>query len=146
MNALSFFYGALAVTLICGFIWAMIWGGNVPKAYRERGCMGRKWREQFPNVSKDDIRSYLEIFMNSFSFDSKHKLKFNPDDKVMDVYRTVYPSNGWPDGLELESFAISLEKKYSVRFSDLWGEQLTLGELFRHCTAGRKNISVGSTS
>jgi hypothetical protein len=142
MNS-SFFYLGLAVIVVAGVIWTTIWGGNVPKTYRERSCMGKKWMNQFPNVSKDDIRTYLEIFINSFSFDSKHKLMFNPDDKVMDVYRAVYPSKGWPDGLELESFAISLEKKYSVNFSDLWNEQLTIGELFRHCTAGQTNVTAG---
>ena len=114
MNASSLFYGTLAITLLCGLIWAMIWGGKVPKAYRERGCMGRKWREQFPSVPKDVIRSFLEVFADAFGFDRKNKLIFNPDDRLLEIYRSVYPDKSSPDGLELETLAITVEEIYSI--------------------------------
>ena len=38
------------------------------------------------------------------------KLKFSPGDRILDVYRAVYPSRWTPDALGLEAFAEELDK------------------------------------
>jgi propanediol dehydratase small subunit len=53
-----------------------------------------------------------------------------PEDRVMDVYRALYPIRGAPDGLELESFVIDLQKRYGVDIVHSWREDVTLADLF----------------
>lgn len=40
--------------------------------------------------------------------------------------------------MELETFGLMLEKRYSLRLAERWNEQLTLGVLF-DCIAERSN-------
>lgn len=64
--------------------------------YWLRSCTGKDWKRRFPEVPKGDIRDFLEVFVDAFAFSSKKRLKFNPEDKVMDVYRAIYPHRaGW---------------------------------------------------
>ena len=98
--------------------------------YWTRNCTGSEWRKQFPQASKDSIREFLECFVKGFAFSSKNQLKFKPDDKIMDVYRALYPTKGWPDALELETFSIHLEKKYRFDLASVFTEKLTLGQIF----------------
>lgn len=96
-----------------------------------RTCTGPEWRKRFPTVSKEAIREYLDTFIDGFAFSTKKRLKFSPDDKVMDVYRALYPSPGWPDTCELETFAMNLEERYGVDLARVWKpEETTLGEVF----------------
>ncbi|MSN26661.1 MAG: hypothetical protein GJV46_12425 [Geobacter sp.] len=99
--------------------------------YWTRNCTGGEWRKQFPQASKDAIREFLECFVRGFAFSSKKRLKFNPNDKIMDVYRALYPAEGWPDVLELETFSILLEKKYRLGLASVINDDLTLGQLFQ---------------
>jgi hypothetical protein len=57
--------------------------------------------------------------------------RLDPSDKVMDIYRTLYPTPGWADSLEIETFSINLEKLYGFDASTVTNEEVTLGELFR---------------
>lgn len=98
--------------------------------YWLRSCTGRDWRRRFPDIPKEDIRDFLEVFVDGFAFSSKKRLKFNPDDKVMDVYRALYPTPGWGDALELETFAINLEKKYGFDLAKAFDQDITLGRIF----------------
>jgi propanediol dehydratase small subunit len=104
------------------------------KVYWDRYCTGRKWRKKFPDAPKEEIRAFLGVFVRSFGFSQKRRCAFAPEDKVMEVYRAVYPS-GWAvaDGLELESLALDLERKYGVQAFERWKEagDVTLGELFQ---------------
>ena len=88
-------------------------------------------------MSKEAIREFLEFFVKGFAFSSKNRLKFNPDDKIMDIYRALYPTEGWPDGLELETFSISLEKKYRLDLASVINDDLTLGQLFQMITEAK---------
>jgi len=99
------------------------------KQYWIRKCMGREWRRQFPEIPKADIRRFLDAFVDGFAFKSKNRLRFRPDDKVMDVYRALYPSKGWPDALELETFAQNLEREYSFDLAKVIDPNVTLGQL-----------------
>jgi len=64
------------------------------------------------------------------AFDASEKLKFSPEDRILDVYRAVYPPRHAPDSLELETFACELEKRFGLRLASLWSDQLTPGEVF----------------
>ena len=97
--------------------------------------MGKSWRLAFPDSSKGNIRDFLVMFTDSFAFSPDDKLKFSPSDKVLEIYRELYPSKWLPDALEVETLAEEFEKRYQVKFSTLWHEDLTLGELY----AGAKN-------
>jgi propanediol dehydratase small subunit len=95
-----------------------------------RSCTGRDWKRRFPEVPKEDIRDFLEVFVDGFAFSRKKRLKFNPDDKVMDVYQAKYPTPGWPDSLELETFARNLERRYGFDLAKVFDEAMTLGRIF----------------
>jgi len=90
----------------------------------------KKWKRAFPESSKEEIRKFLLLFTYAFAFSSKNKLKFEPEDKVIDIYRELYPSKWMPDALEIETLASDLEEEYSVNFNELWHENVSLGEIF----------------
>ena len=71
-----------------------------------------------------------QVFVDAFAFDTSEKLKFSPEDRILDVYRAVYPSRWTPDSLEVETFACALEKRFGLRLESLWSDQLTLGDVF----------------
>ena len=84
----------------------------------------KKWKQSFPNSSNIEIRKFLECFVDGFAFSSKKRLKFEPDDKVMEIYNTIYPPKRFlaSDALELETFAMNLEDEYKIKFSEVWQE------------------------
>jgi propanediol dehydratase small subunit len=101
------------------------------RVYWDRRCTGIQWRRRFPSASKHDIRSFLDAFVDGFAFPRKRRLCFSPDDKVIDVYRTLYPTPGWgADSLEMETLVTLLEKRYSLDVARLPQREYTLGELF----------------
>jgi propanediol dehydratase small subunit len=99
--------------------------------YRADFISAKKWKGIFPESSNDEIRAFLETFVDGFAFSSKKRLKFEPNDKISSIYNDLYPDKGWPDALELETFSLNLEKKYHLKLSEIWNEDLTLGEIFR---------------
>lgn len=49
----------------------------------------------------------------------------------MDIYRAINPPEiTGADVMELECFGMDLEKRYGVALSDIWHEDITLGEVF----------------
>ncbi len=104
--------------------------GKLPNPYHARNCEGRKWRTMFSQYSKLEIREFLELFVEAFAYDSAEKLKFNPDDRIMDIYRAQYSSKDTPDALELETLVKEVNINYDVALADHWHENMTLGELF----------------
>lgn len=102
-----------------------------------RSCAGREWQRSFPDASETDIREFLELFVDGFAMSSKHRLAFRPTDRIMDVYRAINPPN-WTmaDSMELESFAMLLERRYGLSLESIWREDLTLGEVFGHTRPG----------
>lgn len=123
-------YAAVFLAVIIGiFAHGVMFGGRLPRGFRNRSCQGRGWRRAFPATSQARIRAFLQVFADAFAFDSREKLKFSPDDGVLDVYRAVYPSRWTPDALELEAFAQELEKQFGVRLESIWRDQLTLGDV-----------------
>jgi propanediol dehydratase small subunit len=100
------------------------------QAYWRRSCMGRVWKRTFPRASKDDIRQFLNMFVDAFALPQRRALQFAPTDRVLAIYRGLYPLKGWPDALELETFALQLERRYDFDLRKIWREELTLGEIF----------------
>jgi len=102
--------------------------------YRGRRCNGKSWRKTFPNASKESIREFLDFFVDGMGFSSKIKLKFHPNDMVIDVYRSLY-SGRTPAGdqMECETFLENLSCSFDIEMQELldkWYEQITLGELY----------------
>ena len=119
------------LALVLGILGSgLIFGGRLPNGFRDRACQGRGWRRAFPNAPKDRIRAFLQVFVGAFAFRDSERLKFSPADRILDVYRAVYPSRWVPDSLELEAFASELENRFGVRLESFWSDQLTLGEVF----------------
>jgi len=119
-------------------LWSVLFGGQLPKPYYIRTCQGKDWRNAFPSSSKQDIREFLAVFVGAFAFSQKERLKLNPDDQVLQVYRAIYPSKWTPDALELENLAKDIEANYGFSLESVWHEKLTLGELFQITQRARK--------
>ena len=100
------------------------------RVFWDRRCVGIQWRTRFPSASKDEIRRFLDAFVEAFGFPPARRLCFSPDDRVIDVYRTVYPSALTPDALEMETFATILEERFHIDVARLPDRPYTLGELF----------------
>ena len=130
----------LAVLILIGILQA-IFVDHLPKRYVVRSCMGRAWRNRFPAVSKQDIRKFLDLFLDAFAFRPEHRLKFGPNDKVIEIYRALYPRPEWtPDSLECETLVMFMEKEYGVTFPDNFGEsEPTLGDIFEFVTRDPNN-------
>lgn len=110
---------------------------TLPKKYRLRTCQGAQWRSAFPDATKDVLREFLLLFTSAFAFRDSEKLNFSPHDGVWEIYRSLYPSQWNPDGLELEKLASDIDKKYAVALRDIWSEKLTLGEIFAYVQRSR---------
>jgi propanediol dehydratase small subunit len=100
------------------------------RRYWERACMGIRWRRRFPDAPKAEIREFLDLFVEAFGFRRKRRCCFSPDDRVMEVYRTLYPPGSEFDSMELETFCTTLRKRYGVNFAASWRDDITLGELY----------------
>lgn len=100
------------------------------RKYWSRWCTGAEWRKRFPDAPKQAIREFIQQFTDGFALSKKTRLKFSPDDKVMDIYRARNPIKNWPDCLELEYFARNLERKYGVDLLKVWRQDIYLGEIF----------------
>lgn len=120
----------LFITVLALVITWIIYTGDVPKKYRVRSCTGKNWKSAFPQHSKEDIRKFLLVFTEAFAFSPKQNLKFDPEDKIMDIYKEIYPSKFMEDSLEIETLSEDIEREYNVKFSTIWNDNLTLGGLF----------------
>jgi hypothetical protein len=130
---------SLAIVLaavICTLAWGVLIAGRLPGPYRTRACQGRAWRRRFPAASKQQIREFLSAFVEAFAFSAGQRLRFSPNDRIIDIYRAMYPSRWMPDGLELEMLAVRMQAHYGLALAELWSEQLTLGDLFAHSSRG----------
>jgi hypothetical protein len=118
------------VVVLAATFWAVVFGGRLPRPYRERQCQGRYWKRDFPDATKQEIREFLAFFIQAFSVTAKEVLKLKPSDEVLAIYRATYPIQGMPDALELETLAQGLQARYGLSLKEMWADDLTLGELF----------------
>jgi hypothetical protein len=120
----------IITTVAASVLWGLRFGGRLPRPYFGRSCQGAGWRRAFPNASKQEIRAFLQIFVDAFAFDGIERLKLNPNDRIMDIYRALYPKKWMADALEMETLARDLQRGYELTLVDIWKDGLTLGELF----------------
>ncbi len=120
----------IAVLIVVFTIWAILFGGRLPKPYAQRECEGKGWRRAFPDASKTEIREYLQTFVDAFAFDEREKLKLSPNDRILDIYKSLYPKESMADSLEVETFADDLESKYGFDLPSAWHKEITLGDVF----------------
>ena len=128
----------VTLVLVASAFWFARNGAPLPGPFKARSCQGAGWRRAFPKATKQDIRAFLSVFVEAFAFHDQHRLKFNPSDRILDVYRALYPHKWLADALELETLAASVEKTYGIRFAQVWHESLTLGELFSRVQSTRR--------
>jgi propanediol dehydratase small subunit len=96
-----------------------------------RPCTGRLWKRRFPDASKQSIREFLELFVDAFLFSSDKRLKFGPDDKIMDIYKSLHPCSWSADAMEYECLFIDLRRKYGFDVTEsTMNRNTTLGQLF----------------
>jgi hypothetical protein len=100
------------------------------RQFWQRACTGRLWRRRFPHSSKSEIRDFLDVFIEAFGFPDRRRLCFAPDDRVMDIYRALYPVRGSADSMELEDLVTGLQDRYRVEILGSWRDDITLGDLF----------------
>jgi propanediol dehydratase small subunit len=100
------------------------------RRFWDRDCTGVAWKTAFPAASKAEIREFLKMFVLAFDFGRSRTLKFEPADRVMDIYRIRYPSRLAADSMELETLRAMARKRYGVDLVLSWHENITLGELF----------------
>ena len=132
--------GVLAiVALAVG--WGVLFAGHLPARYGARSCQGASWRRRFPQSSKHEIREFLSLFVSAFAFKHDQKLKLNPDDEILGIYRALYPSRLLPDAMEVETLARDIERKYGTALAAVWQEQLTLGQLYSYVNAQRNGVA-----
>jgi propanediol dehydratase small subunit len=120
-------------------IWSIWDGGKLPMPFPSRTCQGRGWKRTFPSAQTKDIRNFLLFFVEAFAFSDNEKLKLNPNDKILEIYKTMYPRKWMADTLEFETLAVNLKRSYSVDFASIWNDDLTLGELFVECVKFTSN-------
>lgn len=83
MNISTFIVlSALAVVFLTYFLFVTK-GMDI---YAGRTCQGLKWRTQFPEASKDEIRGFLGFFSSAFAVRSKHVLLLSPQDELLAIY------------------------------------------------------------
>lgn len=125
MNALTVIW----LLILLSILWQKF-GINLPKRYRARQCQGTQWHNAFPQAAKDDIRAFLLLFTSAFAFQDSEKLQFSPNDRVWVIYRDLYPNRCLPDALELETLTRDLDTRHGIVLSEIWSEDLTLGDVF----------------
>ena len=130
------------ILLIAGIaatvVWTTLFGGKLPRPFGSRSCQGKDWRQSFPDASKTEIRQFLSVFTEAFAFDNREKLKLNPNDQMLDIYRALYPHKWQADAMEFETLDKDLKSIYGVSFNNVWRDGLTLGQLFVHVLQVRK--------
>ena len=123
----------VAVAAVVAALVAMRGKARAMQGYWERSCGGRAWKNAFPDVPKQQIRRFLYLFVDAFAFPRGRILQFLPTDRVIAIYRALYPNKELPDALEVETLADELGKAYGVSLSEIWTKDLTLGDIFSRC-------------
>ena len=103
--------------------------------YHLRSCEGRRWKAEFPTAEKNDIRAFLRCLVEAMDFPEKEKLKFSPNDKLLDIYRSIYGGKTpFSDDMECERFLLGLSQSFKIEpeklAESIKDEQITLGRLF----------------
>jgi len=99
------------------------------KEYWHRTCQGRAWKTEFPDEPATEIRRFLKMFVQAFALPSSEYLQFNPNDRVLDVYRPLLSCCS-ADSLELEFLDRFVQHFYQLSLKQIWDPSITLGQLY----------------
>ncbi|MBM4047102.1 MAG: hypothetical protein FJ279_18525 [Planctomycetes bacterium] len=153
MELIADIYGKMAIAVIAFVAFLLLlWVVMAISTERERrrrlgvfwsrSCLGRQWRTRFPDATKDEIRGFLDTFVDAFGYSKKKRLKFGPDDKVMDVYQAEYPSPPLADDMELEQLVMNVQERYGLDLCSVWKADMTLGQVFEVARKGNPNQGI----
>ena len=131
----------LWIAAVSMFLFYAYHASRAPIPYRGRACTGRAWKRAFPVSSKEQIRTFLQCFVDGMAIPSTARLKFHPGDQVLAVYRALYSGRTpWGDQMECELFLEDVAAAFDKRVDDLlrvWHTEVTLGELFAFASAAQ---------
>jgi hypothetical protein len=113
-------------------VWQQLWVMRNLRRFWQRPATDGQWAREFPAARPDDIRAFLELFVDAFALSRKRLFCFAPDDRIGDVYRALYPVKGSGDVGETGCLYMLVKRKYGVSPDAVWRPDVTLGELFRH--------------
>lgn len=113
-------------------MWHEIWVRRNLRRFWQRPVTDGQWAREFPASEANEIREFLELFVDAFALSRKRLFCFAPDDRILDVYRALYPIKGTGDVGETECLYHLVKRKYDVMPDPVWRTDLTLGELFRY--------------
>lgn len=125
----------LFVCLLGGFIVSMAQARqrrSFLQPFWDRSCTGIRWKRRFPDSSAAQIREFLDLFVGAFAFPKNRRLCFSPDDKVLGIYRGLYPDKFMADCLELEFLTRRMRERYGVDLAAFWREDITLADVYAH--------------
>jgi hypothetical protein len=94
-----------------------------------RQCQGRAWKSVFPDCTNQEIRDFLQIFLDSFIVPQRLKLRLSPDDRPYDIYKIM---SAGVDSFEYENFTEALQKRFGRGLPETMDQSWTLGDIFRH--------------
>ena len=120
----------IAIAVVVGACVGWIQRRRAFQSYWQRGCLGIRWRRQFPNDSKAAIRRFLIGFTDAFAFSDRIRHRLSPDDRVMELYHALYPPGTLADNMELERLAIDMQERYGIDLRSVWRDDITLGDLY----------------
>lgn len=103
----------------------------IPAVYRDRGSLSEQWEQRCGHVGCVTFDAVLTLFCEAFSFNHDDRYKFGPDDRIMDVYRSLYPR--WKlwrvaDEMEIETFLLELDRQFGIE-ADRWWNDMSLGDV-----------------
>jgi hypothetical protein len=103
----------------------------MPSPYHERASQEAEWRRRFTEEETKTAEVVLGLVCDSFCFNPEERLKFGPDDRLLEIYRSCYPpSRRWfrGDCMEVETLLLLLDEELGVPDS-AWREEITIGEV-----------------
>ncbi len=141
----------MGVIVLALVLWEYFFGEKgLPSPYKTRDCTGSDWKKRFPGISNHDIRLFLTCLVDGMLFKESEKLKFKPEDKVIDIYRSIYGGKTpFSDGMECEIFVDDVAQQFKVDQDSLYSfcqEGTTLGEIFEFVITNGKLPATGQVS
>lgn len=141
-------YWAIGIVVAISVAHALIGAAIARRAYSQftsRNSTVDEWRRAFPGVAESKWEEFLSAFVNAFVLDRADAQKFRPDDKLLAIYRAKYPPRwSFADCMEIENLSIEIERRYGLDIMPMFGESLTLGEIFRRIQEGEQSLAAES--
>lgn len=133
--------GLLAACALSSFVLAIVMSyvGNRRRmsVYWKRQSALDEWMQRFPQASEDDIHLFLALLAEAWGFRAGTQVKFQPGDKVMDIYHRYYGGTPVTDCSELARFTMAVEDRFGAGLAEDAIKDATLGDMFSAALEGR---------